>query len=483
MLSDAQLTRMNPWWTSPAWEALDPHLRDLAERPVRLPSPLVEEIDLDAAGLHTVRGPRQVGKSTDLKLLARRALTSGRDARQVVYIAMDLLLGQPITELDATVDRAKQLARAGPGTLVLLDEVTVVTGWDVAIKALWDSGPLRGDVVICTGSSAYDLHRGAPERWPGRRGRGGDHLVLPQSFGSFARALHPAVPPSPRLTVAELMTPPGRETLLDVQVHGPTLMDAFGRYLRFGGLPAAVAEAAGGAVQPSRETMRILADSVVREVHRKGAGEPATHALLDRVSRSLGSTVSWTAIAQDLGVPLGSSRTARSGPTPLAVRDYVEFLAVGYFLLLVYFWRSGAMGADLSRDKKLYFADPLLHSVAAEHAGGAGADDAALVENVLALALYRRYEPKASQIPGFLEPSRLHVWKSTRGTEIDFAAGTRQAPDLVEVKYRSSVDRRVLTGMNRAFPGRPAVVATRSELEWLDGGALVPAHLLAWALA
>ena len=175
-----QVERMNPWWADPeGWESVDSHLRALHLQPVRLPAPLVEEMDLDHPGLHTVRGPRQVGKSTDLKMLVRRALRSGRDPRQIIYLAMDALVGQPVSEVDATVAGARRQARTRPGALILLDEITTLPNWDVAVKVMWDTGLLRDDVVVCTGSSAYDLHRGAAERWPGRRGTGADHLVLP----------------------------------------------------------------------------------------------------------------------------------------------------------------------------------------------------------------------------------------------------------------------------------------------------------------
>ena len=49
-----------------------------------------------------------------------------------------------------------------------------------------------------------------------------------------------------------------------------------------------------------------------------------------------------------------------------AVHDYVEFLASAYFLLIAYFWRSDSDSEALSKDKKLYFGDPLLCSVAGD---------------------------------------------------------------------------------------------------------------------
>jgi hypothetical protein len=455
----------------------------LAEQPVRLPARMVDEIDLRAPGLHTLRGPRQVGKSTDLKLLVQRALEEGRRPRQVIYLQVDLLYGQPIAELDATVDTAKRLARAGAGSLVLLDEVTSLDGWDIGVKAMWDTGVLRGDTVVATGSSAAELYRGVAERWPGRRGAGEDHLVLPQSFADFSRALFPAIPVSPRLRAGELVAPAHRDVLDELRLHLPQLSQAFDLYLRFGGLPAAVAEAVSGRALPSQQTMRIINDSLVREVQRRGAGEVAAQAMLERIARSLGSRVSWTALAEDMGVPLGTvARARRVPPSGATVREYVEFLAAGYLVMVLYAWKADLAGTDVAREKKLYFGDPLLYWASLDHAGLRD-NLPALAENAIALALLRRYEPAAQQYRGFVEPTTVHLWRSKRGGEVDFLAGTRQDFDAVEVKYQDRVDRRTFNSLRAAFPGRPAIVASKNELDVREErGALVPAPLLAWAL-
>jgi hypothetical protein len=92
--------------TDPGWEADDLHLRRLEASPVRLAAPQVAEIDLGTPAVHVLRGPRQAGKSTDLKLLARRALEAGVEPRQVVYLSLDLLEDQPPAALATAPGRA-----------------------------------------------------------------------------------------------------------------------------------------------------------------------------------------------------------------------------------------------------------------------------------------------------------------------------------------------------------------------------------------
>ncbi len=478
-LDSNQIIAQNPWWSSRRWAAEDRQLALLSGQAVRLPSTVVEDIDLLKPGIHVLRGPRQVGKTTDLKLLVQRALTVGLAARSIIYLTLDLLEGDHHAELAKTVTRAKTLARQpGPG-LVLLDEVTAVPRWQSAVKALWDAGTIAHDLIICTGSSAIDLQRGAAERLPGRRGEGRDHLVLPQTFASFARAIDSSIPPSPCLTVADIDTPYGQAALHDAQLHVPALRDALSLYLKFGGLPAAVAEAATGAVEPSEQVVRILYDSLVKEVQRRGASIPAAHALLERVLRSLGSRTDWSRMAREMDVPLGRGRGAPSHHT---LRDYIELLAGGYFLLILYFWRANSPTNSLSNEKKVFFADPLLHTIALKHVPGVLADLPALVENAIGLALYRRYEPPERAIESFVSPDRLHVWRTARSTEVDFVAGPRQELDIVEVKYQRHLDLRKVAGIPKAHPGRPTVIATYEDLLFADAYTLLPSHTLLWAL-
>ncbi len=480
MLSDAQIVRFNPWWTDSGWEAEDPHLRRLEAQPARLPAPQVEEIDLERPAVHVLRGPRQVGKSTDLKLMVRRALALGAESRRIVYLSLDLLEGQPPAALVETVERALELAGGGAGPrLIALDEVTSAGRWQTAVKALWDSGRIDRDVVVCTGSSAIDLAEGSAERLPGRRGAGRDFLVLPQDFAAFARATDPSCPPGLGLSVAEILSPDGQEALRSARIHLPGLQRALERYLRFGGLPAAVAEAAAGRAEPSEEVQAVLWDSLVREVQRRGASTPAAQALLERVMRSLGSKLSWSRMAREMAVPLGR-RGAKADPR--TVQSYVELLAVNYFALVLYFWKQDSGSGDLARDKKVYFGDPLLATITAERLG-LGRDPHADVENAVALALYRRYEPAERSAENMVAPERLHVWGTRRGGEIDFVCGPREQIEAVEVADWAAVDRRKAMAPARALPGRPSLVASRDELEFGRSANLVPAALLLLALS
>jgi predicted AAA+ superfamily ATPase len=227
----------------------------------------------------------------------------------------------------------------------------------------------------------------------------------------------------------------------------------------------------------------VLWDSIVREVQRRGASVPALQALFERVMRSLGSKVSWSRLAREMDVPLGPTRRGGSGPPdPRTLQSYVEFLAVNYWALILYFWKPDSGSGALGRAKKVYFGDPLLHTITAERVG-LPRDPHAEVENAVALALYRRYEPTERSAENMIAPERLHVWGTRRGGEIDFVCGPRAAIEAVEVADWERLNRQKATAPARALPDRPSLVATRDELELGGSANLVPAPLLLWALS
>jgi predicted AAA+ superfamily ATPase len=164
------------------------------------------------------------------------------------------------------------------------------------------------------------------------------------------------------------------------------------------------------------------------------------------------------------------------------VQSYVELLAINYFALILYFWKADSGTGDLAKDKKIYFGDPLLYTIITERTG-LRRDPHAAVENALALALYRRYEPPERSAEDFRSPEALHVWGTSRGGEIDFVCGPRTEIEAVEVADWATVNRQKATAPLRALPGRPAVVATRAELSFSPTSNLVPAALLLWALS
>jgi predicted AAA+ superfamily ATPase len=85
---DDQILEQNPWWADPTAIDHDRCLLAAQSGPLRWRPPVLDALDLAAPAVHTLRGPRQVGKTTSVKMLVQQLVRSGEP--RVLYFAFDL---------------------------------------------------------------------------------------------------------------------------------------------------------------------------------------------------------------------------------------------------------------------------------------------------------------------------------------------------------------------------------------------------------
>jgi len=480
-----RLAVSNPWWSNPAAIQRDRHLRALETSPFRRPLPIVESLRIDAPLVYTLRGPRQVGKTTAAKLLVRRLLEAGIAPRRVLYYALDLE-GEP-GALEALVRAGMQTARATPGPAqglpiyyFILDEISAVPNWQQAIKWLRDNTPAAEAFFLLTGSVASDIRAGA-ERLPGRRGGEShlDRILLPLSFGEFVMACAPDLPPPPRvLAPADLVRPQDNATdiLLGNTFLVGQLDELLQRYLQVGGYPAAVRDhltRPDGEV--SESTARQLWDMVAGDVSRFRGDPLKALRLIERVSIDLGSAVSYNRLSTHLGYAVDT------------VEDYVRRLGESFQLLTLHFFDLSRGIVAPKKNVKLYPVDPLLMQLPRAMLRSTRLPEAsALVESVLALALFRAAE--VDLMEAFNVPRALYYWRSERASaerEVDFLLDPTGARLAFESKYERTVQGFDAATLRRVFGG--GTLFTRHDLrlptgEGEDTVARIPAALALWLL-
>lgn len=446
---DEQIRELNPWWRTPAVVTDDPHLKRLAASPFRCDPPALAAVPLVPGSVHTLRGPRQVGKTTTVKRLVRRLIEAGE--RRVLYLSFDL--ERQNRAIRDVVTRAKRLHPDPDGPwYIFLDEVTSIPEWQLGIKYLWDVGAIRDDLVLCTGSSARKM---GAEQLPGRRGEGRDFVHLPMSFRAFCQCALGLQLPEATLTVADWLTPAGRRLARELNLHGEALADAAVLYARVGGFPAAVRDhLTGGAIRES--TIPMLWEIIAGDIQESGNDKHSALRLLERVGVALGSPLAWDALREAMDV--GSHNTAKA---------YTHLLSESFILLTVFYWAQGG-AFEPERQRKLCFLDPRLAQIAPTLIpGGRRPNDDGLAENLVATALYASAADRltlADPLPG-----SVGYWKSSDGRETDFVVpasdtGARNARVPVEVKGDS---RRAISAarlsMRRTF-GK-GIVVTRGVFD------------------
>ena len=449
----------NRWWRQPKeWVRDDPDLREAAQASFRYTAGVLA--GLARGSLATLRGPRRVGKSVEIKRAIEALIAGGAAPRRIVHVAAD---GWRAADLARLVNAAGQLTPAGH-RYWFIDEITSIKdGWPERVKWLRDNdAAFRTDTVVLSGSSAADL-TAATKALAGRRGPGRvpDRFLLPMGFRTFASLADAAAERGPPTNIGPLalaaLTP--RQLADACQALVPWLdwlVSRWDAYLQVGGFPAALSEflASRDAPEPLR---RALLDVVHGDAFRKADwSRTQTGALLRRIARGLCSPVNYAALADDLDV---------AQPT---VRRRFEELRETFVVWPCH--REQRLRPKLNARCKFYFLDPIY-----AHLGGAPPDDSQLAQQQLGMALLRAEERER---PGALVDfaAVLHHRSNTR-REIDFV-GPAFGGLAIESKFvdgRWKRDAQTLA----ASPWR-GIVATRSELDLRDEVVAVPAAFLAW---
>ncbi|MFA4662437.1 ATP-binding protein [Pyrococcus kukulkanii] len=290
------LSLTNPWWFSDNWERDDPQLREWKGQKYKWIPGWIKEISVTPFSLNFIVGPRQVGKTTGIKLLIRELINSGFEPRNVTYVNCDLLV-------DPAELRRILLAIKDSEGILILDEVTSVEGWWKVVKGLIDSGILGKFSVIVSGSSTFRLLKYS-ESFIGRRGKGKDVEVLPLSFPEFHR------------------------------ITGKDFQD----YLTLGGFPRSI----NGDERFSEE----LILSLDREIARIGRSPKIMRAIIHEILRKAPSALSFSALGKDIGL------------NHVTAREYAELLEDMFILKIVYH-REGSR-INFKKEKKFFLRDPAI---------------------------------------------------------------------------------------------------------------------------
>lgn len=464
---DTELVEANPWWRDPVgWEREDVQLRTVRSSPLSYePKPLD---DLQPGGLYILRGPRRVGKSTALKQLISERIRAGMSVRRILHASVE---GRSAEDVADIVRRGAthwlEDGEAGQ-RLWLLDEITAVHGsWPATIKRLRDGHrSFAFDTVVLAGSSAVKFDEAGKLLAGRRHAADSDRILFQMPFVEVTSALGTQLPPSPKLSLADLADDGVVEAA--VSEYRPwlqDLVDGWQQYLRVGGYPQAVAFHLDRGERREPALVEALWDVIQGDAF---AGSRLTHtqteAILRALTSSLTSLLSVHALARHATM---ASETAAHRLDALR-RAFVAFPV----------HREQGLAPKPRAQSKWYFTDPALARLAADMGAGSPPHPAALSEQQLALSILRALERRA---PGAaVRHDRLLYYRSASKAEIDFVSADF-ATTCVESKFVDSGWGRVFQTIEAS--GRSTgIVATRSGLKRHKGGWALPAGLVAFLL-
>jgi len=449
---------MNPWWRNRQAIQQDKHIRTFEESKIKWRPPLLKT-SLHEDALHIIKGPRQVGKTTLLKLFIRNLLADKKvSEKDILFLSIDA--ARSVDEVVEVILYYFKTIKTSNRRYLFLDEASFLPEWPRGIKVLIDMGFDRNATYVVTGSSAIDLKRSS-EKLPGRRGKGRDFVLLPLSFGQFLSVFYPQIKLAPVDSISEFLHKK-EEDFFDLHMYKTEIEGALHVYLQTGGFPAWIdAHLKGELDEHLLMTFRAIIEGDMARLNKNIS--LLMHIALP-ILKHIGNPVDWKKLANETG--MGSHHTAH---------DYISILSDSYILYFLQALDTNKNLPKLRKGKKIYPFDPVIIKVLLTYHPHLKVEDSMLIEAVVGSHLLRKSRFVSS---GLSSVSDLFYWQSKTGKEVDFVFLDQEGRQSIEVKYQNHVTLRDSITMIRHFNG--GLLLSKKHFEVGSNVLMLP---VSWLLA
>lgn len=399
------LTSKNVWWKEKERFEEDEDYKKWKSKKIRWVPETIEKIGLEPFSLHFIFGPRQVGKTTLIKLLIKRLLEKA-DPKAIFYFRCDEV--RDYKELEDIIVSYLELRKSVgiKSSYIFLDEITFPKEWFRTIKSLIDDGILKNDVLVLTGSASLEIRK-ETEYFPGRRGKGKNFLILPLSFREFIKVTNPKLfekLPKKLTRLGEIA-----EKAVKASIHLTELNEMLKVYFETGGFPLAVNSYAElGYVDES--TLQTYLTWIKNDIVKAKRSPETAREIIKVILTKVPSPMSWEGVAKEITVK-----------SPKTVNSYLKMLKSMFVLNISYHVDPNKVLIEFAKNKKIHLIDPLLYKVFEDWCFVKVSEK----ENKIAESLL------ASHLSRFFE--EIFYWRNK--TEIDCVAKTNGRLVGFEVKW------------------------------------------------
>ncbi len=482
-----KLQKQNPWWETPHRIEEDLKIQELNKSAVKWTPRLLKHIDLEKNAVYSIRGPRQVGKTTTLKIMIRDLLKTKNNANIFYYACDDI---KDYVQLGDILETYYEWIRSqnNERAYIFLDEISYVKEWQRAVKHFIDAKGNHNLTMILTGSHILDLKR-STERLPGRVGEkegvSTNKILLPMKFAEYVELRNPEIYEQVKKwnlhehstrnddfqKLLEGKIPKSAWDLSRLSLALDKLLD---EYLLTGGILLAVNEYHNTG-RISSQIYDLYTKQITGDITRAGREEKTAKLILGSIIKKMGTPTSWNGIRTENGIA--------SSPT---VEQYAHILQDIFVISICYKIELNGEENPAS-NKKLYFINPFIYSalyhwlfentrdpyaVSQEnihHPEKKSILIESLVSNHLGRAIYN-VRPN-----DLFDPSdHIYYAKTNKGNEVDFIIKLGSILRGIEVKYQNSINSGDFIGLRKLKQG---CMITKNKLEQKGTYALIPASL------
>jgi len=417
-----ELQIQNPWWINPKAIEDDEKVKEALSKKQKV------IYHFDSKKNTIILGPRQVGKTTMLKLFVYDLIKKGVNPKNILYFSCE-----PLSEKKDLIDVFSDFDRISSELkgkkYIFLDETTQIKDWELAVKYFLETKFSKNKTLIATGSNALLLKRGS-ERLPGRNIN--VELFLPLTFREFLLNFG-----SDELKSILEKNVIHYEDLINMKKLSskttrllPFLDELNAKlyvYLKTGGFLKPIYEFLEKN-KINEETYEVYVKWILGDLGKLNKKENIFKSMLRGIIKNYCSKFSLLSFAKEMEIP-----------SHVTVSDYLNALQS---LLLI----NNLYQVDLSKklpifrkERKCYFIDPFLYSVFRGYTIGKYQDYSDRLEDKLLQGIvceaFSRLNRQYLDISHFL-------WFYTKKKETDFVVRVKNELIGVELKWQSRVGKK-----------------------------------------
>ena len=483
------ISKLNPWWKDPSTISNDAEIKEFDDAKIQWIPRIKHYIKVDKDKIYTLRGPRQVGKTTLVKILIRDLLKGIYDSKSIFYYTCDLIANEK--ELFEVINLYLDWASAFnlDRKYIVLDEISAVKDWEKGLKYLVDAGFLINTSIILTGSHSIDIKQSI-ERLPGRRGEGSetiDKILMPMKFAEFAETINPTI--NKLFKENHLLQSEKRQNMIFklfdkevdpvlnlLQIYQDELDTLFEQYLITGGIIKPINQFfSNNSIDNS--TYEIYIRSLIGDLARWQIQEISIKQILRSISNKLTTNISWHSIAKETDIVSHNT-----------VSKYVGYLEDSFVLSTLYPVDITRKVANYKKEKKIYFQDPFIfHSLRSWVLGQTDyfnstlsyletpENKSKLVESIVENHLIRfMYNVYPSDV--FTSHEHIFYWRKKGGKrEVDFIIKSKHNDLLpIELKYQNKIQNSDYKGLHAFNKG---ILISKNKLDVSGNYVTIPVSI------
>ena len=485
----------NPWWIDQKSINNESRIKEWSSSSIKWDPRIRQTFDFTNDILYSLRGPRQVGKTTLLKLQIREFLAKGVNPWNIMYYAFDVdNSSKNMVEITENYLTNTARRRGRDRTFLFLDEVSKVKNWQDGIKRLKDAGKLDNCTIIVTGSHMIDLKKSL-ENLTGRRGRTDeayDKIILPMKFSEYVPLVDARIKVAleenqiskrgdRKSIITKLLNGEIAESLYNIQSHIAELNLLLSNYMLTGGIPQVVNRYHEKGFLDDYLYSTYL-DYILGDLKSLKKNQTLFRQLIANITRNISWPQSWLSLQKDTDIK-----------NPLTVSDYVDDLTNMFVLTRFYSYDPIKKRILLRKNKKIHFHDPFfLHAINSWLSGEKPfrasqtyveneANQGSLVEGIVGDHLIRLAFNLAENKQNYDYSNYVSFWNIKKGREVDYVlhmGNEIQFP--IEVKYRNQIESKHGKGIgyfNALTKNTNALILSKTDLKKSRDTVILPASI------